>query len=69
MIWTNLIIDSIISLSKQKLNIMIATKILGLTAAVSKNKKLKIALLLTEVALLALAYKSGKDRKKLQSKR
>jgi len=48
---------------------MIATKILGLTAAVSKNKKLKIALLLTEVALLALAYKSGKDRKKLQSKR
>ena len=61
--------DSIISLSKQKLNIMIATKILGLTAAVSKNKKLKIALLLTEVALLALAYKSGKDHKKLKSKR
>ncbi len=48
---------------------MIATKILGLTAAVSKNKKLKIALLLTEVALLALAYKSGKDHKKLKSKR
>jgi len=62
-------IDSIISLSKQKLNIMIATKILGLTAAVSKNKKLKIALLLVEVALLALAYKSGKDSKKLKNKR
>ena len=40
---------------------MIATKILGLTAAVSKSKKLKIALLLTEVALIALAFK--KDRK------
>lgn len=47
---------------------MIATKILGLTAAVSKNKKLKIALLLTEVALIALAFKSSKDNKKLQSK-
>ena len=48
---------------------MIATKILGLTAAVSKNKKLKIALLLTEVALLALAVLSSRDSKKLQSKR
>ena len=40
---------------------MIATKILGLTAAVSKSKKLKIALLLTEVALIALAF--NKDKK------
>jgi hypothetical protein len=47
---------------------MIATTLLGLTAAVSKNKKLKIALLLTEVALIAWAMKSNKDSKKLQSK-
>lgn len=40
---------------------MIATKILGLTAAVSKSKKLKIALLLAEVALFALALKKDKD--------
>ena len=42
---------------------MIATKILGLTAAVSKSKKLKIALLLTEVALIALAFNRDKDIK------
>lgn len=42
---------------------MIATKILGLTAAVSKSKKLKIALLLTEVALIALAFNKDKDIK------
>jgi hypothetical protein len=47
---------------------MISTTLLGLTAAVSKNKKLKIALLLTEIALIAWAMKSSKDSEKLQSK-
>ncbi|MHB0754719.1 hypothetical protein [Polaribacter sp. M15] len=43
---------------------MIATKILGLTAAVSKSKKLKIALLLAEVALFTFALcKDKKDHK------
>mgnify|MGYP005993141785 CR=1 FL=1 len=40
---------------------MIATKILGLTAALSKNKKLKIGILLLEVALLAFAVKKRSD--------
>ena len=44
---------------------MIATKILGLTAAVSKSKKLKIALLLTEVVLIALAFSKDKEMKKI----
>ena len=48
---------------------MISTKILGLTAALSKNKKLKIALLLTEIALIAWAIKSNKDSEKLKNKR
>ena len=39
---------------------MITTKILGLTVALSKNKKLKIALLLGEVALFALALRKDK---------
>jgi len=47
---------------------MIATTLLGLTAAVSKNKKLKIALLLTEIALIAWAMNSTKENKKVQSK-
>ncbi|MBU3010625.1 hypothetical protein KO506_04380 [Polaribacter vadi] len=49
---------------------MIATKILGLTAAVSKSKKLKIALLLTEVALLTMAFKkeNNLEKKKLENK-
>ena len=34
---------------------MIATKILGLTAAFSKSKKIKIGILLVEIALLAFA--------------
>lgn len=40
---------------------MIATKILGLTAAVSKSKKIKIALLLAEVALFAFALRKDKE--------
>jgi|TARA_R100000789_G_C2961815_1_gene138168 hypothetical protein len=39
---------------------MISTKILGLTAALSKSKKLKIALLLAEVALFAIALRNEK---------
>lgn len=39
---------------------MIATKILGITAALSKSKKLKIGLLLAEVVLLAVFYKNQK---------
>ena len=42
---------------------MIATKILGLTAAISKSKKLKIALLLAEVALFAFALRKDKEEK------
>lgn len=34
---------------------MIITKVLGLTAALSKSKKAKIGILLLEIAILALA--------------
>jgi hypothetical protein len=43
---------------------MIITKVLGLTAALSKSKKVKIGILLLEVAILALAAKSNNIEKK-----
>ena len=43
---------------------MIATKILGLTATLSKSKKVKIGILLLEVALLAYALNRTKEKDK-----
>ncbi|SHN00248.1 MULTISPECIES: hypothetical protein [unclassified Polaribacter] len=42
---------------------MIATKIIGLTSALTKSKKAKIGLLLLEIAIIAVAYKSNKQEK------
>lgn len=48
---------------------MIATKILGITAALSKRKALKIGLLAAEIVVLALFYKNQnkKELEKLDS--
>lgn len=43
---------------------MIATKVLGLTAALSKSNKIKIGILLIEIVLLAYAiHKNSNDKK------
>ena len=50
---------------------MIATTLIGLTSAFTKNKKAKIALLLLEIAIISIAYKKSSkehDSKILQEK-
>lgn len=42
---------------------MIITKVLGLTAALSKSKKAKIGILLLEIAILAVATKASNNGK------
>lgn len=39
---------------------MIITKLLGISAAISKDKKIKIILLLAEIAFLTWAYQQEK---------
>tara|TARA_R110002049_G_scaffold97411_3_gene237472 strand:- start:1225 stop:1380 length:156 start_codon:yes stop_codon:yes gene_type:complete len=44
---------------------MIATKLIGLTSALTKSKKAKIGLLILEIAVIAIAYKNNSTNKKI----
>ncbi|WP_157812210.1 hypothetical protein [Polaribacter sp. ALD11] len=46
---------------------MIATKLLGITSALIKSKKAKIALLLLEIAVIAIAYKNTSKEKEFET--
>jgi len=50
---------------KEKFLIMIATKLIGLTSALTKSKKAKIGLLILEIAVIAIAYKNNSTNKKI----